>query len=645
MTTSTATGRSALTVHPLDITFEVGDLRYLALDWAFPFRPGSREAREPCLVTVMEGQPHVTTVDRKWLEEYVVRLSECDVYDKSIFLTGLVITNVLGGDVTEDGRDYLKKMNNEWVDFICGVNPISLSKCLPPGPYFHSNSSLKPVYRLYDDEQRAFVAALRPRPNPSHIFAPLAFRGQRYDRLSIAVPPRAPSKVGARRPSLRIVAQDCYSIKGLRNSLCSSAYYDHSQPAPFTASVVQRLVDDGAEVLGLSKPGCMNGPQEDPTDVSDFLPAFNPRGDGYQAPAGSSSASAVAVASYDFVDAAVGTMDAASGSCGGRQTPSALGCGLWQFRPSQDEVYLSGMVETYGARLDTPCVLARDLATLRRIAAVWVCRSMPPPPRPLSPYKRYEIICPVDYCLPGMPNFAQQAIIDGFVTDMQIALSAPMVKLDIRDKWRTTHPAGAPDHVDHFLGNDLAARAFDYGFYHASDRFRAGHTEAYAGRPPHVTASVQRRWARGATVAGSEHKEVTRRMAVYRQWWLDHVFRPQEQGREALVILPIANVEPHYRDDMGFAPTSASSGQYYQSSAVDQLFLAPILSAPDVMVPVGEVPYLSRISKRTEFLPVVVNVLGAPGSDMALLGAVEKVMRSSGRPMAVTTGSRMFSVK
>jgi hypothetical protein len=41
-------------------------------------------------------------------------------------------------------------------------------------------------------------------------------------------------------------------------------------------------------------------------------------------------------------------------------------------------------------------------------------------------------------------------------------------------------------------------------------------------------------------------------------------------------------------------------------------------------------------------LPVVVDLMAAPGKDWELITAVEKIMELSGRPTAVKTGKRMF---
>jgi Asp-tRNA(Asn)/Glu-tRNA(Gln) amidotransferase A subunit family amidase len=47
--------------------------------------------------------------------------------------------------------------------------------------------------------------------------------------------------------------------------------------------------------------------REEPAEAIDVQTAWNPRGDGYQGPGGSSSGSAAAVARYEWLDVALGT--------------------------------------------------------------------------------------------------------------------------------------------------------------------------------------------------------------------------------------------------------------------------------------------------------------------------------------------------
>ena len=104
----------------------------------------------------------------------------------------------------------------------------------------------------------------------------------------------------------RIVVKDCFDVRGIRTSIGSRAYLDLYPPASSTALCLQSLVDGGAEILGKTKLSMFLS-REEPSESVDFQTAWNPRGDGYQGPGGSSNGSAVAVVAYDWVDIGIGS--------------------------------------------------------------------------------------------------------------------------------------------------------------------------------------------------------------------------------------------------------------------------------------------------------------------------------------------------
>lgn len=126
--------------------------------------------------------------------------------------------------------------------------------------------------------------------------------------MSVIVPSRSKASPSLARPleGLRFAVKDIYRIEGLKNTLCSRAYYDIDEPAENTAPMIQLLIDSGAYLVGLNKLACLIA-REEPSECVDYQAPFNPRGDGYQSPAGSSNGSAAAIASYDFLDFTIGS--------------------------------------------------------------------------------------------------------------------------------------------------------------------------------------------------------------------------------------------------------------------------------------------------------------------------------------------------
>ncbi|XDG08253.1 hypothetical protein ABKA04_007868 [Annulohypoxylon sp. FPYF3050] len=568
------------------------------------------------LVTVIAANADIP-ISPIWLDEYLTKMEDCDVYRRDHFLDGLILTNLKPGQrLTPGFRGHLRVLGNKWLDV---RHEEDLSQRLAPGPYLYYNGTLKPLYRLYDDRQRTFLTALRPKFARSDCtaFSQLKAGGTSYDCLAVAVPARSAENVTGAKRRLRIAVKDLYRVKGLKTSLNNLSYYEISTEATWSAAVVESLVRDGAYILGLTKLSSMIA-REEPMDAVDFHTAFNPRADGYQSPAGSSSGSAAAVASYDWLDCALGTDTSGSG-----RRPAMVN-GVWQFRPSHDLIDLEGMVATY-SRFDTPCVFSRDFYHLGMVLRSWI----PKEPPVQATDQPYEIIYPLDYLPIG--NSTQMKLIDDFIEDMRIHLGAVVTKLSIREAWKECHPAEYPGNLDEYL-RDVITQTYYYSFYHSTDTFRKNYAESHQGEPPYVIPYVRRRWNKGAEVTPAQNREATKKLDIYKRWLLNILFL--QRKAEALVILPVAKAVPNYRDTISTSPE--------EQSALDELFLQPILGAPDIVVPIGDIPYTSKITQDVKYLPVVANIVGAPKKDFQLLQATEKVLRLSRRPTSVLTGSRIF---
>lgn len=133
--------------------------------------------------------------------------------------------------------------------------------------------------------------------------------GEDLETTSIAVPSRLKSlRPGKENPLFgwRIAVKDIFQVKGIKTSVCNRAYHDLYPPAPKTAACVEILQQKGAHILGTTKLAAFAATEE-PIECVDYQAPWNPRADGYQSPAGSSSGSGVAVASYDWVDVAIGS--------------------------------------------------------------------------------------------------------------------------------------------------------------------------------------------------------------------------------------------------------------------------------------------------------------------------------------------------
>lgn len=105
---------------------------------------------------------------------------------------------------------------------------------------------------------------------------------------------------------IRIVVKDNIHLKGVKTSVGNKAFYDIYPQRHESATCIQNLIDKGVVVVGKTKMSSFAN-WEEPIESIDYQAPWNPRADRYQSPGGSSSGSAAAVSTYDWLDIAIGT--------------------------------------------------------------------------------------------------------------------------------------------------------------------------------------------------------------------------------------------------------------------------------------------------------------------------------------------------
>ncbi|EEH06910.1 amidase [Histoplasma capsulatum G186AR] len=67
-------------------------------------------------------------------------------------------------------------------------------------------------------------------------------------------------------------------------------------------------------------------------------------------------------------------------------------------------------------------------------------------------------------------------------------------------------------------------------------------------------------------------------------------------------------------------------------------FISVYAGAPEVILPVGQTPYHSRVTKREEWLPVAIGLVGARGTDAAFTSFIKDTMKSANISQTVDVG-------
>ena len=125
----------------------------------------------------------------------------------------------------------------------------------------------------------------------------------------VSVPSRLYFQKSAGRPlhGCRISVKDNFHISGVHTTVGSRSYTELYGKQNQTSILVQRLIDLGVVIVGKTKMGAYASSEVPPEKTIDYFAPWNPRGDGYQGPSGSSSGAASSLASYSWLDFAFGT--------------------------------------------------------------------------------------------------------------------------------------------------------------------------------------------------------------------------------------------------------------------------------------------------------------------------------------------------
>lgn len=125
----------------------------------------------------------------------------------------------------------------------------------------------------------------------------------------IAVPSRMYQCPSQKQPleGKRVSVKDNIDLAGVKTTLMNKAFAEFSDVAGDNAAYIHKLETLGAVIVGKTKL-CSFAGSDEPTDQwVDYHCPFNPRGDLYQSPSGSTTGGGVALAGYPWLDYSIGT--------------------------------------------------------------------------------------------------------------------------------------------------------------------------------------------------------------------------------------------------------------------------------------------------------------------------------------------------
>ncbi|GHJ85048.1 hypothetical protein NliqN6_1450 [Naganishia liquefaciens] len=506
---------------------------------------------------------------------------------------------------------------------------------VPAGPYIASyNASsdtvdLTEVFRLYRDQEQAFTTPLIPFAD-GQSFCPLAAQVDGMNTISIPVPSRLYTKYLADpRPleGVRVAVKDLYDVAGVPSGLGNRAYWLTYEPRNVTAVSIQRLIDQGAVIIGKVKTSQFANGETPTADWQDQFSPFNIRGDGYMDPSTSSAGSGASIGAYDWVDVTIGS------DTGGSVRDPAANNGAFGIRPSHTAISLEGVMPM-SAPLDTAGFLTRDAKEFAEFGKAWYGDRF-------ESYgqKPKTIFVPNDYFpLPADANPGAQPIYDSFIDSLQTYLNASIDTRSFADIWNSS---GTMDQVQQtiplFLNETYPTLIGYYQWTNFGKPWFEDYASQHDGRTPFIDSQPAVRWAYGRQRGESGYQEELRRKNVFKDFFSTHVLKADnETCTDALFLYPINTGTTSYRNGYK-APPQPPFGIFNEA-------YAPFHEGPEISIPLSQVPYNSTITNHVEYLPVSVAIMARPGCDYVLLDLAAG-LQDAGIISATQTGSLTYPLK
>ncbi|EKM49751.1 uncharacterized protein PHACADRAFT_201444 [Phanerochaete carnosa HHB-10118-sp] len=544
----------------------------------------------------------------------------------SDFMSGLYITSATTPSLSPGNG----------TEIILSSSGTPLSASIPSGPYVVDTTSggIFEAWRLYSDENQAFLYGTMPDGNGG--FTELSANIAGAATVSIAVPSRLYFSPTADKPlaGARIAVKDIFDIQGLRTGCGNRAYFQQYPPKNATCPAVQRLIDGGAIIVAKSKASQFANGETATDDWVDYHAPYNPRGDGYQDGSSSSTGSGTSIAAYSWLDYAVGS------DTGGSMRGPAGANGVFGTRPSHGAVSLTDVMPL-SPELDTGGIFSRD-AKSWQIAGNWWYQNF-------TQFNKYPstILFPVDTWgssfLENPPKSGTaDAMFNTFIQKLESFLNTSRTEINLTTMWNATSPfianvSNPPPPLRTVLNTTYADLIALDQISLVADPFIADYKASHAGQSPFIDPAPLARWNYGRTLNATTRKaEAITNKTVFMNWFQNTVLNGtnNETCSNAIFLYPQSSGETTYRNAYIKPPTAPfgfSAGR-----------IAVYAETPDMVVPVGELPYNSTISLATETLPVTISFITQKNCDLMLF-SLFAALQDAGIVSSVVTGQKMFA--
>ena len=392
----------------------------------------------------------------------------------------------------------------------------------------------------------------------------------------------------------------------------------------------------------------------------------------FQKPSSSSTGSAVACAAYPWLDFTVGT------DTGGSIRPPAGVNGTYGTRPSRQWITenLLGYDMTASATLDTVGVFARKAQILRAVNQHLLDPSVAKHMShldllgPNKPQMKFRILYPVcgvsadpsadlkwfpnpESARTLRPHAAAEAHFEKFVSELESLFSTKRAVFEIAELWHATRPEDLSDSMDEATATlyqdivyyDSVRKTVDPFIADFKAQYQLQNPDAVDSPPePWLIPIVKARMDYGRRVSRADYDAANTARERFAKWVVDVLLRTHlDPGEIPLLLFPQSWGIPAYRHELLSAAPPPEGDRPIFGSGFSIYSIAYCSGCPDFTVPVGEVPYVSKVTGRREWLPCSISLLSTPGKDGVLLNLLQS-LEECGILRPQVTGTRVYAL-
>lgn len=173
------------------------------------------------------------------------------------------------------------------------------------------------------------------------------------------------------------------------------------------------------------------------------------------------------------------------------------------------------------------------------------------------------------------------------------------------------------------------------GFYDAITPFQKAYRNIYQKNPYLDRVNTEKlKLARLVTI--EDRERMVQQKAFFANFAYKQILQSGDGSGAAgslggIMVWPFNPQEPQYRDNC--PPLTPHVNWRW-----DVDYTAPLAGLPQVIVPIGQFRYESRITGEPDFLPIAASIVGPPGSDVVLLDFVSKFLQRTRGLLSVKPG-------